>query len=109
MHDVERPPDAGQEAGPAPRSRCSKNTRGRERIRRRKLAAPIFPTSEALAAWLSAVGPLVREIRALAEDATAPDAQRVHARPRLRREVLRRLRELEARLRSLAAGAPVPS
>jgi hypothetical protein len=51
-----------------------------------------------LAAYAAEIRPFVAELRALAEDATAPPGERVHSRPFLRRDILKKLREVEARL-----------
>jgi hypothetical protein len=71
-------------------------SRDRERLR---LRAPVPTTDPAgLAAYAGELRPLVAKLRALALDATARPSQRVHVRALLRRDMLKGLRELEARL-----------
>lgn len=62
----------------------------------------------ALAATLAGMRELSRDIRLLAEDATLPGGERIHARTYLRKMICRRLRELDARIDALdpAKGAP---
>jgi hypothetical protein len=73
-----------------------------------RLRAPIQTTDPAaLAAYAGELRPVVASLRALAEDATARPALRVHSRAYLRRDMLRDLRELEARL-DAAALPPAP-
>jgi hypothetical protein len=76
----------------------------RSRVREReRLRAPIETTDPAaLAAYASALRPVVTSLRALTEDATAAPGQRVHARAYLRREMLKGIRELEARIDAVA-------
>jgi hypothetical protein len=69
---------------------------------------PIDATPEALAAWARGLAPLVREIRAFAEDATMPRGERRHSRTHLRKMLCRRLRDLESGLEALAPGAVGP-
>ncbi|MRG97658.1 hypothetical protein [Polyangium spumosum] len=80
----------------------------RSRVREReRLRAPVETTDPAaLAAYAGELRPVVANLRALAEDATTAPSQRVHARAFLRREILRGIRELEARI---DAAAPAPS
>ncbi|MRG95769.1 hypothetical protein [Polyangium spumosum] len=72
----------------------------RSRVRdRARLRAPVETTDPAaLAAYAGTLRPVVASLRALVEDATAAPSQRVHARAFLRREILRGIRELEARI-----------
>ena len=76
----------------------------RSRVREReRLRAPVHTTDPAaLAAYAGALRPVVASLRALAEDATAAPSQRVHARAYLRREMLKGIRELEARIDAAA-------
>ncbi|MRG95765.1 hypothetical protein [Polyangium spumosum] len=80
----------------------------RSRVREReRLRAPVETTDPAaLAAYAGELRPVVASLRALAEDATAAPSQRVHARSFLRRELLRGIRELEARIDAAAPVAP---
>jgi hypothetical protein len=80
----------------------------RSRVRdRARLRAPVETSDPAaLAAYAGALRPVVTNLRTLVEDATAAPSKRVHARSFLRREILRGIRELEARL---DAAAPVTS
>ncbi|MRG93883.1 hypothetical protein [Polyangium spumosum] len=82
----------------------------RSRVRdRARLRAPVETTDPAaLAAYAGELRPVVANLRALAEDATAAPSQRVHARAYLRRELLRGIRELEARI-DTAAPATSPA
>ena len=67
----------------------------------RRYGKPATTTDPAgLSAWATSILPVVQELRALAEDATAVPTQRVHSRLYLRRGLLKSLRELEARLRA---------
>jgi len=77
----------------------------RSRVRdRARLRAPVETTDPAaLAAYAGELRPVVASLRALAEDATAAPSQRVHARAFLRRELLRGIRELEARIDAAAS------
>lgn len=72
----------------------------RSRVRdRARLRAPVQTTDPAaLAAYAGELRPVVTNLRTLIEDATAAPSQRVHARAFLRREILRGIRELEARI-----------
>lgn len=81
----------------------------RSRVQKReRLHAPVATSDPAaLAAYAAELRPVVASLRELAEDATVRPAQRVHGRLYLRQAMLRRLRELEARLEA-AAPAPVP-
>jgi hypothetical protein len=81
----------------------------RSRVRERlRLRTPVQTTDPAaLAAYATELRPVVLLLRELAEDATAPSDKRVHSRAFLRRDMLRALRELEARLD--AATAPPPA
>ncbi|MDI1435450.1 hypothetical protein [Polyangium sorediatum] len=72
--------------------------RGRERIR----AAVQTTDPAALAAYAGALRPVVTSLRTLVEDATAEPSKRVHARAFLRREILKGIRELEARIDAAA-------
>jgi len=77
-------------------------TRSRVRARER-LRAPVETTDPAaLAAYASALRPVVATLRALAEDATLPASKRVHGRLYLRGAMLKSLRALEARLDAAA-------
>ena len=73
--------------------------RERERLR----AAVQTTDPAALAAYASELRPLVVNLRALAEDATARPAQRVHGRAFLRRSMLKNLRAIEARIDAATA------
>jgi hypothetical protein len=78
-------------------------SRSRERERAR-LRAPVETTDPAaLTTYANALRPVVANLRALTEDATARPAQRIHSRAFLRSGILKNIRELEARL---AAAAP---
>jgi hypothetical protein len=83
----------------------------RSRVRERlRLRAPVVTTDpEGLAAYAGELRPVVMLLRELAEDATAPSDKRVHSRAFLRRDMLRALRELEARLDAAAPPAPSPA
>lgn len=72
----------------------------RSRIRERaRLRAPVETTDPAaLAAYASELRPVVASLRVLAEDATARPSHRQRARIALRRDMLKSLRELEARI-----------
>jgi len=63
------------------------------------------PHLEALATYAELLRPVVVNLRALVEDATAPPSDRLHLRVFLRREALKKLRELEARI-EVASPAP---
>lgn len=76
------------------------SVRERERIR----AAVQTSDPAALAAYAEQIRPVVASLRALAEDATAPPSKRVHGRIFLRENMLKKIRELEARIE---AAAPV--
>ncbi|MDC0746017.1 hypothetical protein [Polyangium mundeleinium] len=73
-------------------------TRSRVRERERVRAAVQTTDPAALAAYAGALRPVVASLRTLAEDATAEPSKRVHARAFLRREILKGIRELEARI-----------
>ncbi|MRG95590.1 hypothetical protein [Polyangium spumosum] len=73
-----------------------KRSRVRERERIRAAVQTTDPA--ALAVYAGELRPVVASLRALAEDATAEPSKRVHARSFLRRELLRGIRELEARI-----------
>lgn len=79
----------------------------RSRVREReRLRAPVETSDPAaLAMYAGALRPVVASLRALAEDATAAPSQRVHSRAYLRRDMLKRIREIEARI---DAAAPAP-
>ncbi|MDI1435453.1 hypothetical protein [Polyangium sorediatum] len=72
----------------------------RSRVRdRARLQAPVETTDPAaLAAYAGALRPLVTALRAGIEDATARPSQRQRARLALRKDMLRQIRTLEARL-----------
>jgi hypothetical protein len=74
--------------------------RERERIR----AAVQTTDPAALAAYAELLRPVVAKLRTHAEDATATPDQRVHSRVYLRREILRGLREIEARINAATTG-----
>jgi hypothetical protein len=80
----------------------------RSRLRERlRLRAPVETTDPAaLAAYAKQLRPVVVLLRELAEDATAPADKRVHSRAFLRRDMLRALREVEARLDVAEHGDP---
>jgi hypothetical protein len=83
-------------------------SRSRERERAR-LRAPVETTDPAgIAAYAAELRPVVTLLRQLTEDATAPADKRVHSRAFLRKDMLRGLRELEARLDAAALPAPTP-
>lgn len=63
------------------------------------------PLSDA-ASLAVALRPLMAELRALAEDATADPSKRIHARAFLRQALLRSFREVESHLDVAAALAP---
>lgn len=73
----------------------------RERIR----AAVQTTDPAALAAYAEALRPVVASLRALVEDATAEPSKRVHARTFLRDNMLKKIRELEARIEAAGAAA----
>jgi phage-related minor tail protein len=72
----------------------------RSRVRERERIRSAVQTSDpaALAAYAALLRPVVANLRALAEDATATPDQRVHSRVYLRREILKGLREIETRI-----------
>lgn len=72
----------------------------RSRVRERERIRAAVQTSDpaALAAYAALLRPVVTNLRTLAEDATAPPDQRTRSRVFLRREILRGIREIEARL-----------
>lgn len=69
-------------------------------------APPGGRTVGALAAALTGMRELTREIRLLAEDATLPGGERLHARKYLRKMICRRLRELDARINAIEPTKP---
>jgi hypothetical protein len=73
-------------------------SRSRVRERERIRAAVQTTDPAALATYAELLRPIVANVRALAEDATATPDQRVHSRVFLRREILKGLRELETRI-----------
>ena len=77
----------------------------RSRVRERDRIRSAIQTTDpaALAAYAELLRPVVTNLRALVEDATATPGDRLHSRVFLRREALKRLRELEARIE--AAGS----
>jgi hypothetical protein len=79
----------------------------RSRVRERERIRAAVETSDpaALAAYAGLLRPVVASLRTLAEDATAAPSKRVHARAFLRRELLKGIRELEARI---DAASPAP-
>lgn len=81
-------------------------SRSRVRERERIRAAVQTTDPAALTAYAGTLRPVVAGLRTLVEDATAAPSKRVHARAFLRREILRGIRELEARL---DAAAPHPT
>jgi hypothetical protein len=85
-------------------------TRSRVRERERIRAAVQTTDPAALAAYARVLRPVVTNLRTLIEDATAEPSKRVHARSYLRRELLKGIRELEARIEAAAASSvsPVP-
>lgn len=71
---------------------------------------PVDVTSPAaVEGWVREARELTREIRLLAEDATKPSGERVHARTYLRRMICRRLRDLAARIDAIAPAPPTPT
>lgn len=81
-------------------------TRSRVRERERIRAAVETTDPAAMAAYAGELRPVVTNLRTLIEDATAEPSKRVHARPYLRRELLKSIRELEARIEAAAPSAP---
>jgi hypothetical protein len=73
-------------------------TRSRVRERERIRAAVQTSDPAALAAYAALLRPVVTNLRALVEDATATPDKRVHSRVYLRREILKGLREIETRI-----------
>ena len=73
-------------------------SRSRVRERERIHAAVQTTDPAALAAYANELRPIVGDLRALAEDATASPGERVHSRPFLRNNMLKKLRSLEARI-----------
>ena len=73
----------------------------RERIR----AAVQTTDPAALAAYAEALRPVVAGLRVLIEDATAEPSKRIHARTFLRDNMLKKIRELEARIEAATAAA----
>jgi hypothetical protein len=84
-------------------------TRSRVRERERIRAAVQTTDPVALAAYAGELRPIVADLRALAEDATAPPGERVHSRPFLRRDILKKLRALEAWINAAAPISPPPA
>jgi len=80
----------------------------RSRVVERERIRAVVQTTDpaALAAYAEALRPVVAALRTLAEDATAEPSKRVHARTYLRENMLKKIRELEARI--VAAGASTP-
>jgi hypothetical protein len=76
----------------------------RSRVREREHIRATVQTTDpaALAAYAGALRPVVANLRTLVEDATTESSKRVHARTFLRRELLRGIRELEARIDAAA-------
>jgi hypothetical protein len=72
----------------------------------KKLRIQALVQTADLATYAAELRPIVTELRALAEDATACPTLRVHSRPFLRKRILRKLREVEARLDAALAAAP---
>lgn len=72
----------------------------RSRVRERARIRAAIQTSDpaALAAYAELLRPVVTNVRALVEDATAAPDKRVHSRVFLRREILKGLREIETRI-----------
>lgn len=72
----------------------------RSRVRERERIRTAVQTTDpaALAAYAELLRPVVTNIRTLVEDATAEPSKRIHARSFLRREILKSLREIEARI-----------
>lgn len=72
----------------------------RSRVRERERIRAAVQTSDptALAAYAELLRPVVTNLRALVEDATAAPNKRVHSRVFLRREILKGLREIETRI-----------
>lgn len=79
-------------------------SRSRVRERERIRAAVQTTDPAALAAYAELLRPVVAKLRTHAEDATATPDQRVHSRVYLRREILRGLREIEARINAATTG-----
>lgn len=69
-------------------------SRSRVRERERIRAAVQTTDPAALAAYAELLRPVVTNLRALVEDATAEPSKRVHARSFLRREILKGLRAI---------------
>lgn len=82
----------------------------RSRVRERERIRAAVQTSDpaALAAYAELLRPVVMNVRALVEDATAAPDKRVHSRVFLRREILKGLREIETRI-EVATSAPTTS
>ena len=78
----------------------------RSRVRERaRLRAPVETSDPAaLAAYAGALRPVVTTLRTMVEDATAAPSKRIHSRAYLRREILRGIRELEARIDAATPG-----
>lgn len=77
----------------------------RSRVRERERIRSAIQTTDpaTLAAYAELLRPVVASLRALTEDATAEPSKRVHARSFLRREMLKRVREIEARINAAAS------
>ena len=77
----------------------------RSRVRERERIRTAVQTSDpaALAAYAELLRPVVAKLRIHAEDATATPDKRVHSRAFLRREALKRLREIETRIEVAAS------
>jgi hypothetical protein len=77
----------------------------RSRVRERARIRAAIQTSDpaALAAYADLLRPVVTNLRSLVEDATATPDKRVHSRVFLRREILKGLREIEARIDATTA------
>ena len=73
-------------------------SRSRVRERERIRAAVQTTDPAALAAYARLLRPVVTNLRALVEDATATPDERAHSRVFLRRETSKSIRELEARI-----------
>jgi hypothetical protein len=79
-------------------------------VERERIRAAVETTDPAgLAAYAGELRPVVTSLRALTEDATAAPDKRVHSRAFLRKEMLKGIRELEARLDVAANAAPAAS
>lgn len=72
----------------------------------KKLRIQALVQTADLATYAAELRPFVAELRALAEDATAAPSIRVHSRAHLRKHLLRKLREVEARLDAAIPSPP---